>query len=746
MADESLFTLNPYTLPILVAALISFSLAFFVWQKQVNRVTNQTFIVVMVALGSWAFFQAVEMSLRTLEARLWLVVPQYLAVFVAVTAWFLFALAYAGYERLVRRRTVALLAVAPTFFFLLVLTNSTHLLMWRTASLDEALPYAILSFAFGPVFWLHMLYSYSLMLCSALLILQSVVYSSGFHRHQSILLLFALFIPWMGNALYLLGLVSFDLAPLGFIITGLIVGWGFLNLRLLDIVPLARTAVFESITDPIFIIDEQERLIDCNPIGATLLPNSLPAAIGQPLSTLLPGLAEALKWPTTPQSEAQTEVRLESAGRSAVYDLHLSPIYSRRYQPVGRTAVLRDVTTRRLAEQSEREQRILAEALHDVAVILNNTLDLDELLRRILTEIERVVPHDTANIMLLQDGMAKVVGYRGFSAEELAQAPQSWVVEKTPNLRAMVNTHQPIIVADTRKDENWIHAPATAWIRSYLGAPILREGRVLGFINIDGATPNYFRPEDADRLQAFANQAAIALWNARLFAELTARNQELDAYAHTIAHDLQSPLNLIDGYAEMIAEYELPPLGRAHLDMIQVTIERMGWLIEQLLLLAQLRDASETAVPLDPRPILYAAIARFTPKIEARGLLFWIEPELLPVMGHAPWLEEVFANLISNAIKYIGSDNQEPVIRIRSWQSDNLIRYEIIDNGLGIAPDHQEKIFELFTRFYQEEAAGTGMGLAIVQRIISKLGGQVGVESAPGRGSTFWFTLPSPDS
>lgn len=740
MLEESPFVLNPYTVPVLVAALISFGLALFVWQKRINRVTNQAFIAIMLALGSWALLQAVELSLSSLEARLWLVTPRYLAVFVAVAAWFFFALAYAGHERWTTRRTISLLAIAPVVFLLLVLTNPLHQWMWRQVTLDDSLPYATLSFEFGPIFWLHMLYSYLLMLWGTLLILRSVIYSSDFYRRQSILLFIALLIPWLGNALYLLGLVPFDMAPLGFVLTGLIVAWGFLNLRLLDIVPLARTAVFESFNDAILIIDEQDRLVDFNPAAGRLLPTSTPAVIGQPLAGLLPDLAESLNQ----AAHTQTEISLNISGHPAAYDLHLSDIHDRRQRPIGRAVVLRDVTTRKLAEQSEREQRILAEALRDVAVILNNTLDLDELLWRILTEVSRVVPHDTANVMLLQGGLATVVGYRGFSEQELAQAPQAWVVDKTPNLRRMVETQQPVIVTDTLTDEDWVHTKPTSWIRSHMGAPILREGEVLGIINVDSAMPDHFRPEDAQQLQAFANQAAIALWNARLFAELTARNQELDAFSYTIAHDLKSPLSLIEGYAEMIGEYDLPVAGRAHLDMIQVTIERMGRMIEQLLLLAQLRDASETAVPLAPRPILYAALARFTPRIEGRGLLVWIEPDLLPVMGHASWLEEVFANLISNAIKYIGGDNPEPVIRIRSQLLNGMVRYEIIDNGLGVDPEYQGKIFDLFARFHREEAAGTGMGLAIVQRIIQKLGGQVGVESTPGQGSTFWFTLPAP--
>ncbi|MBK6712005.1 MAG: ATP-binding protein [Chloroflexi bacterium] len=106
-------------------------------------------------------------------------------------------------------------------------------------------------------------------------------------------------------------------------------------------------------------------------------------------------------------------------------------------------------------------------------------------------------------------------------------------------------------------------------------------------------------------------------------------------------------------------------------------------------------------------------------------------------------MEEIFANLLSNAIKYIGVDNQEPLIRICAVQIENMVRCEVQDNGLGIKVADQQKLFDMFTRFHREEASGTGLGLPIVERIARKLGGEVGVVSTPGQGSTFWFTLPA---
>jgi signal transduction histidine kinase len=112
-------------------------------------------------------------------------------------------------------------------------------------------------------------------------------------------------------------------------------------------------------------------------------------------------------------------------------------------------------------------------------------------------------------------------------------------------------------------------------------------------------------------------------------------------------------------------------------------------------------------------------------------------------MGHTQWIEEVFANLISNAIKYMGKDNPVPSITITGFQIHNLVRYEVRDTGVGISPKDQAHLFEMFTRLHTVEADGLGLGLSIVRRIISKLNGQLGVESERGKGSAFWFTIPA---
>lgn len=230
-------------------------------------------------------------------------------------------------------------------------------------------------------------------------------------------------------------------------------------------------------------------------------------------------------------------------------------------------------------------------------------------------------------------------------------------------------------------------------------------------------------------------------------AELEAANRELDAFSRTIAHDMRTPLTALLGYANMLDSFEkqnLSERGQDYLARIRYAGERMNQMIGDLLTLAKLKHVETTVSEVAMKTVVKAALERCRHDIEQRGVQITCAEDLPPALGHAGWLEEVFTNLISNAVKYIGKDNPTPSITVRGLRQGECVRYEVQDNGLGISPAMQSHLFEMFARFHEDEANGTGLGLSIVQRIITRLNGQVGVESTAGKGSTFWFTLPAP--
>jgi diguanylate cyclase (GGDEF)-like protein/PAS domain S-box-containing protein len=177
-----------------------------------------------------------------------------------------------------------------------------------------------------------------------------------------------------------------------------------------------------------------------------------------------------------------------------------------------------DITARKRAEAAERYQRTLAEAMRDTAAALNSTLSFEGVLERVLTNVGKVVPFDAVNIMLVEDGAAHIVRYMGY--RELGREAETMEMRikvfETPHLRVMAETGQPVTFPDTSRYPKWV----LPWIKSYAGAPIIVKGQLVGFINLIGLTPGFFRKEHAFRLQAFADQAAIAIENASLYAEV----------------------------------------------------------------------------------------------------------------------------------------------------------------------------------------------------------------------------------
>ncbi len=207
------------------------------------------------------------------------------------------------------------------------------------------------------------------------------------------------------------------------------------------------------------------------------------------------------------------------------------------------TQLQHEIAERERAEAAEREQRVLAEALRDTADALNSSLDSETVLDHVLTNVRRVVSHDAANVMLITEGFARVVRTSNYYAEhgldDIVRGLRFSITD-VPNLRQMVQSGRPCIISDTRTYLGWIDIPETRWVRAHLSAPIRWEGKVIGFINLDSATPGTFNVEHGERLQTFANQAAIAIENARLFEQLEISNESLEMYAMSLTQAIEA--------------------------------------------------------------------------------------------------------------------------------------------------------------------------------------------------------------
>lgn len=417
------------------------------------------------------------------------------------------------------------------------------------------------------------------------------------------------------------------------------------------------------------------------------------------------------------------------------------------------------------ARRAEADQKEFLAALHQSALQLFNRQDIDSLLQTIVDQAAHILDAPYGELLLL-DGEEMAV--RAFTSNQAFLAGDRAKRGEALLSWQAFDTRLPVIIDDygawqaQRAIYQEIDLHATA------DFPIIAGNACLGVLAIGRSRVGQpFTPADVQRGESFANLIALAIDNAdlhatalreiaerkqaeqalqRYAAELQSHNAELDAFAQTVAHDLKNPLTSLLGYAEILQTSQgLIPSAEAlgYLNDITRVGEKMTLIVNGLLLLASTRARSAVAMqPLDMGAIVHELQIRFSQTIASSHATI-VAPASWPVVrGYAPWVEEAWANYLSNAIKYGGSP---PHITLGAdpAREDGFVRFWMHDNGQGLSKSEQAKLFTPFTRLHTHRQEGHGLGLVIVQQIVCKLGGSVGVESAPGQGSTFYFTLPA---
>jgi signal transduction histidine kinase/HAMP domain-containing protein len=469
--------------------------------------------------------------------------------------------------------------------------------------------------------------------------------------------------------------------------------------------------------------------------------------------------------------------------------------------------------------------------LDQVRTALARELDLPAVIRTVVEGIAQTFGYTQVSLYLLEGDLLRLQHQVGYE-RVIAQIPITQGVSGR-----VARTGQPVLLEDVRADPTFLGA--IEGIVSEVCVPLCDQSRVVGTLNVESTHGVTLTEADLRLMTALSEHIGIAIGRARLYAEvresaeslrqrtieLQARNEELDAFAHTVAHDLKNPVALVTGFAEVLGESytEMSP------DEVQNTLRAIVWngrkmsnIVDELLLLAEIRGKEIEVAPLDMAAIVAEAQQRLTYMIEEsfgfaqdrpfgfaqdrpfgfaqdrpfgfaqdrpfgfaqdrpfgfaqdRPQVEIILPAVWPAaLGYAPWVEEVWVNYLSNAIKYggrparveLGADFLPQVARSAqspkrraagdgpqetghsrgtetSHNGGGYVRFWVRDNGPGLPPEEQTRLFTPFTRLNQTRARGHGLGLSIVRRIVEKLGGQVGVESEVGRGSVFSFTLPA---
>ncbi|HJS18919.1 MAG TPA: PAS domain S-box protein [Anaerolineales bacterium] len=402
-----------------------------------------------------------------------------------------------------------------------------------------------------------------------------------------------------------------------------------------------------------------------------------------------------------------------------------------------------------------------SETLRESVAIVAATLEKSEAIDRILEQLERVVPFDSASVQLINGNTLEMVSSRGFDLS-LVPAENCFDLNENEPAYPVIQGSVPYALYDEVQDafpafrvfpHNRIHA--------WMAVPLKVKGEVLGIIALDGYQPAKFSERHAQLAVAYANQVAIALENARLFSdlqtelgirknlivELENKNAELERFTYTVSHDLKSPLFTIRGFLGYLEQDTLSGNHeRLTVDIQRITdaTDKMHRLLNELLELSRIGRIKNESTVVPFGEIAHEAAELVAGHILERGVSVQIDDGMPAVYGDRPRLVEVMQNLLDNASKFMGVQ-RKPLIHVGQQGTDMESGGSVFfvrDNGIGIAPEHFERVFGLFNKL-DPKSDGTGIGLALVKRIIEVHGGRIWVESEIGKGTTFFFTLPT---
>lgn len=354
---------TPYTPVAISSFLIPLSLIAVLWARREERLV-QAFLALLMAICVWALSSLLELTVTSLEGKIFFSSSAYLGIATVPTLLLLFVLVYTGREAWLKRRRLRLLAIMPLLTLIAVMSNPWHQQYWTQVTMDYS-DYAVGLFERGYLFLPHLIYSYVLLFLSSLLLIRSFLRAPHLYRGQIRFILLGIFAPWLANAIYILGLQIvpqyFDLTPLAFAMTGLCLGWALYRFRLLDIIPIARASIVEKMQDAVLVFDKRNRIVDANPVALGLLQLDAEAVIGKAAGDVLSAYHNLMDtYATTEQAEAEISIPIGETQR--YYKMRIAPLHTRSQELAGRVVVLHDITELKETNQQLRIARDAAEA------------------------------------------------------------------------------------------------------------------------------------------------------------------------------------------------------------------------------------------------------------------------------------------------------------------------------------------------------------------------------------------------
>lgn len=429
-------------------------------------------------------------------------------------------------------------------------------------------------------------------------------------------------------------------------------------------------------------------------------------------------------------------------------------------------AAISDEKARLLDQNQIQLERI--HALYAVSREMTRSLNLPEVARNVVQSCVETFGARLAWVGQAEpDGRVTLLTYFPADIEYPSGIDVRW--DDTPEGRGptgqAIRNNSPSVFADLSQIPDYIPWRAAALadgLCTSAAFPLYSHDRSFGVLNLYSDQTGFFSEDRVVFIQSFANQAAVALENAWLYEELQqnaaileqrvkertekleAANRELETFSYSVSHDLKAPLRGIDGYSRLLLEEysdKLDDDGRMFVHTIRGAVIQMNQLIEDLLAYSRIEKRPVQSVTVNLHSLIRSILESYKDEFAARNISVILDVPQAEVLGDLQGLAMVIRNLIDNAVKFTAPVSA-PEIRISGKETETSVVLEVKDNGIGFDMKFHDRIFHIFQRLHRaEDFPGTGIGLAIVQKAISRMGGNVRAESEPGKGATFYIEI-----
>jgi len=515
---------SPYSIILLFVSAIASTLTVYLATRQRTAAGGTALAWLMVAITEWSFTAALETASVGVPAKVFFSKVEYLGTVSAPVLYLLFVLEYTRLDNRLTPRKMLLIWLIPAVTLILAATNDWHGLVWNsfTPSANNLLIYG-----HGAWFWIFAPYEYLMIAVGMIILVWAFIRFPRQFRRQIGTLIAGSSMPIMGNVIYIAGLSpvpGLDLTPVMFTLTGLTLTLGIFKFRLFSLIPVARDALVESMSDGVLVLDEQNRIMDINPAARQLIGSAARSAIGQPAEVILAAWPNLIsKYRNT--LKAQAEICLSEEPPNYA-ELRISTIYNRRGGFTGRLITIRDITKSKLAQQALARNAREMEALYKTSLEINTQPDLSTLLHALVQRATKLLGTTMGALYLVRpDGryLELVISYN------LGKDYTGTILQFGEGLSGRVaQKNEAIVVEDYSHWENRAAAYNDIGIKRILGVPIKSKGRVIGVLNVtNDQKTGSFTQEEIRLVSLFADQAAIAIENARLLKETNRHVEQL---------------------------------------------------------------------------------------------------------------------------------------------------------------------------------------------------------------------------